>query len=241
MRTVLRKRPFMLAGLTLLAVLMPFDGIRADDPEAEARIERRVQERIGEVEVLPLEHLNSETAITMMRSILGIRQVAMVRSSVIAVSDHPMAIQAARELLEEIDVPVQEWLAELVTRGEQGESVIRRLSVGRSSATLHFGDRERGYLSVALDPHQWSGGELGATYGIEVRLARQQAESFAFAESGQASWDSERDLVVLDLRVPELQQRLADLLGQDAPVQEIRLRFRPITTQDRTEIAVAAR
>jgi len=181
-----------------------------------------------ETRTVELEHISNQTAITAVRALFQLRQVMEVPAQrVVVFRDHPEVVDAAAELLKEIDVAPPRWTAEVLLVTGSQERLVRQIDIEREEIHLRFSNGTDGGVSVDLDAHDPGVATLRTRYNIGANLRTGEGQpALLFDESGKATFEDGDEFIVVEANLPEIREKLAETVGHDGQANALVLRFR---------------
>lgn len=200
----------------------------AKPPDPEAAPDRALRQGRQETRIVELEHVDTKAAITALRAIYGVRQLAEFPSQrMVVFRDHPESVAAAASLLDEIDVPPVRWAADLLRVSGSNEQVVRRLDLEREDLRIAFGNGQASGITLDLAPQDPGSASLRMEYRVAARLMIGEGQpGFSVEEDGVATLQAGDELVIVEASRPDLREKLAEILGHDGETDALVLRFR---------------
>jgi type II secretory pathway component GspD/PulD (secretin) len=212
----------MLPHRTSLAMILAVTLVTGAALADEGKQDTVTRDRGGEVEtrVFVVEHIDTKTAVTLLRSTLNVRQIAEIpKNRRLVITDDADRLAAISNLLAQTDVPAPRWQAELTLVNEKGEHSVRRFDVEREEVTLQY----TGALNVMLAFDAPTDKELTGDYRIAVSF--RDDDSLNYQESGRLTVSDGERLVVFAPTSEAHRRDLARAVGMSGEARGLFLRF----------------
>lgn len=189
--------------------------------ESKQKIVTEDRGETSETRVFVVEHIGTKAAVTLLRSTMGVRQIAEIpKNRRLVITDEPARLDAIASLLAQTDVPAPRWQVELVMLDASGERSLRQFDVEREQVDLQY----TGALNVMLDFDAPTDEELTGSYRIAVSFRGD--DPLNYQEAGKLTVAPGGRLVVFAPTSEEHRRELARAVGMPGEGRDLFLRFR---------------